>query len=382
MRLFLIALVFVLSGCSCGGLRQSQVMVSQEHTIIDYNDCFEEYCLDPEANAFQAIKKQPLSPEMFDPFQPIDSEYRLAKGDILELSVFGEEESLVDNAMIAPDGNLYYAFLDGLPAEGRKPEELAKDIASKLDHLFLEPQVSVIPKKTEALTYRILGRVRSPGEFSFEGPVSLREAIGNAGGLFSQSKTGNGEYVRNLLVPYVNLEESFIVRDNKKLDIDFAALLIEGDSTQDIYLRPGDYVYIVSAETQEVFVLGSVLTPQRVTYVPGMTLMSALTKAGGWPTNSPYSPDLKRFMVIRGGLECPKACQVNLRKILTGKARDLYLQPGDIVYATHKKFRFARELVYLAVDAFVYSFVTSAGVHYAREHWFNGDEDEEDEEEE
>ncbi|MFQ5729307.1 MAG: polysaccharide biosynthesis/export family protein [Waddliaceae bacterium] len=355
--------------CICNGGRPP-VLVSQATCVIDYNDCFEEFYVGQDAECLRGVQKQPLTPDMYDPYLATDPGYRLALGDILEISVFGEDETTVDNAMIAPDGKIYYTVLEGVPAAGRTPSELAEDLASKLEHLFLNPIVTVVPKTTKAQNYRILGRVRAPGEYLLEGPVSLREAIGEAGGAISSSAKGYDVYNRGIGVPFVDLSRSFIVRDNKKLDVDFSKLLLTSDNTQNIYLRPNDYIYIAPTETKEVFVLGYVLAPQRVPFLPDMTLMSVLATAGGWPPPSPYSPDLQRILIIRGSLECPKVCEVDLRMILAGRARDVYLMPGDIVYASHKSFRFGRELIHLAIDSFIYSFVWSAAVHYSESHWF------------
>ena len=173
------------------------------------------------------------------------------------------------------------------------------------------------------------------------------------------------------------LANSFIVRGDRKLDVDFTKLLLSEDDSQNLYIHPKDYVYLAATDTKEVFLLGYVNAPQRLPFVPGMTLMSALSSVDGWPPPSPYSPDLKRFLVIRGALECPQVCMIDLKMILTGRARDVFLMPGDIVYATHKKFRLGRELVYIAIDSFIYGFLDSYALHFAREHWFKKDSDDE-----
>ena len=43
---------------------------------------------------------------------------------------------------------------------------------------------------------------------------------------------------------YSDLEDSFIIRDGELLHIDFAKLLRQGDLAQNIYLRPGDVIYV------------------------------------------------------------------------------------------------------------------------------------------
>jgi polysaccharide export outer membrane protein len=370
----LLLIIACFSSCCCFGRKsccdfgRGPILCSKSECIIDYNDCFQEVCIDGGRNCLAAFSREPLTEDMFDPFAPIDAGYKLARGDILQIAVFGEEETTIENAMIAPDGKIYYTVLDGLQAEGLTPGEVANEIKEGLSPLFLDPMVTVTPKATQTLNYRVLGRVEQPGEYPINGPVTLSEGISEAGGLLSPASKEQ-DNARRYLVPYYDLEASFIARGPKKLDVDFQKLLHEGDNKQNVYLRPGDYIYIAGSEVKEIYVLGYVTNPQRLPFITGMTLMSALASVGGWPTPNPYSPDMKNIIVIRGSLECPQVCHVNLENILCGTARDLYLQPGDIVYATHKHFRFLRDLTILALDAFASSFASGAGDYYSNE-WF------------
>jgi polysaccharide biosynthesis/export protein len=382
-RLLSLCLAVLLSGCNrcpdipCLGINwccgRPDVMMDWESCVIDYNDCFEDCDLGAYRISQSGMATLEKTPELFDPFAPIDPDYRLTKGDILQVSVFGEEETLVDGAIVAPDGKLYYSVLDGVPAEGRTPEDVADDLASRLDFLFVNPQVTIVPSEVVYPAFRILGRVRMPGEYQLTGPITVREAIAQAGGLYSESNRDIGDHPDRINIPYTNLEASFMVRGDKRVDIDFRRLIFSADNDQNIYVKPGDYIYLSGEENREIFMLGYVVAPQRLPYNDQLTLMSALASVGGWPTPSPYSPDLHRFVVIRNALDCPcpQVCIVDIHKILRGEARDLKLCPGDIVYAAHKQWRSARELVHIAVDSFISTFVLSYGSHYAREHWFD-----------
>lgn len=307
-------------------------------------------------------------------------EYIIAEGDILEISVFGDEDTLADNVLVAPDGKIYYLFFDGIQAAGLTIDKLKEDLEKKLANLYVEPSVSIIPQAMSSSNFTILGRVRAPGLYPMNTQVSIRQAIGMAGGvvvdpevLNGLSATVGGRYV----VQSVNsrrgqgedfsLRDSFIVRHGKRLPIDFEKLLTTASNTQDIPLKPGDYIYISTNTTREVFVLGNVRSPIAVPYKDGMRLMGALASAGGWSIGDPYSADQRNVIVIRGALECPCFVRVDLTKIVSGEARDLVLCPGDIVYVHNKQFRFARELVRLAIYSFLISFFNEAGSYYAEE---------------
>lgn len=370
MRFCLLAmLLFSLAGCShfrCGDGRPTVLNYSAS-CVLDYNSSFQEFCFS--AEEVEIGRAESLTPDMFDPHQAIDENYGLSCGDIVEISIQGEEETTIENAMVAPDGKLYYSVLDGVPAAGRRPDEVAMEMQRALGTLFISPVVSIVPKDFFGLNFYILGRVKMPGAYPIKGPVTLSEGIAEAGGLLSH-QAKDYDYARRYLVPYVDLENSFLVRNNKKLDIDFRKLMLEGDARQNIYLKPEDYIYIAPAEEKEIFVLGALLAPRRLTCIPGMTLMQALGIAGGWQTPGPYSADLKQVIVIRGSLQRPKVCCVDVEKILLGEATDLWLYPGDIVYANDKLERFGREMVLFAVTTFFDTFSSAAGSYIPRAYWW------------
>ena len=343
-------------------------MYEDARCVIDYNTVFTNFSM-PEFED-DGVPKVPLSKEMFDPYQSLKSEYRLAIGDILEITVFGEKEMHVEKTQVAPDGKIYYSILNGVEAEGKTIPEVNQDIASRLGDLFVDPKVTMVPKSLTDYSYRILGRVNMPGIYPLVKPVRLREAIAEAGDLISDTDKNLPRYGDEEM-PYQDLCASFIVRDNQRLSVDFKSLILEGDEAQNVYLQPGDYVYIAPAEKREVFVLGSLTAPQRLPFTPGLTLIGALSSVGGWPTPGAYSPNLKKVLVIRGSLCCPCVAEVDLEKIFLGKARDLYLMPGDIVYAQHKHMRLGRELVRIAVYSFLLTFVGDTARYYAEEHWFD-----------
>lgn len=69
----------------------------------------------------------------------------LAIGDILDISIFGEEELAGTHVAIAPDGRLYYAFLNGIPAAGKNVAAVKKEVEKALSHYLVHPQVAIEP---------------------------------------------------------------------------------------------------------------------------------------------------------------------------------------------------------------------------------------------
>lgn len=319
-----------------------------------------------EAPRKQALSEKTLVAEALsdDLFQPhVAGEYRVREGDLLEVSVFGHTDTIAHEVPVAPDGKLYYYFIDGVPAAGRRVEELSRDIERRLDHLFSTPEVSVIPKAVTDSTFVVLGKVEAPGQYHLDTSTTLREAIAEAGGLSQAMQQGTA-------MPLASLEHSFIVRDGKRLPVDFKRLFEREGADQDIYVRPGDYIYVASALQKSVYQLGAVYETRAVPHWDGLTLVGMLAAPYGEMGGYTEEAYLRKVLVIRGSLTEPEVHQVDLQAILDGEASDVYLQPGDIVYVTPKKYRWVRHLARSAVEIFLRSFGAHLGEHYADRHWF------------
>lgn len=89
-------------------------------------------------------------------------------------------------------------------------------------------------------------------------------------------------------------------------------------------------VNITSVQNQKVIILGEVQAPQVVQVTNELSILEALTRAGG------INPDArtKNVLVIRGGLDTPVLFTVDVQSIYgQGDMSQLvYLQKGDIVY--------------------------------------------------
>jgi len=303
-----------------------------------------------------------LTPEYFQPYDP--SEYKVAIGDNLEVSIYGHQDSAGQTIPVAPDGKLYYYFLPGIPAVGRSLVEIAQEIENGVRHLYANPEVSIIPKSISAAHYTILGKVEYPGTYGLSSSVDLRAAIADAGGVAAGG-------VRGSSIPIASLKYSFIMRDGERLPVDFGKLYTDDGEKQNIKVRPGDYIYIASAIRQRVYRMGAVRQPRPVIYKDGMTLMGVLADPSGVLSGWTPRAFLKQVVIVRGSLDDPKVQIVNVEDILAGKAHDVYLMPEDIVYVPPKRFKWLQTLVKTAVGVFIKSFGGNAGDHYAEEHWFN-----------
>jgi polysaccharide export outer membrane protein len=127
-----------------------------------------------------------------------------------------------------------------------------------------------------------------------------------------------------------SLELARLVRDGETVPVSLL-LARQGDPMHNIRIRPGDQLYVPPVTDRMIMVLGEVGLPQPMAYRTGIRLTEVLARAGG--VNSERG-DRKDIRIVRGSLREPQVYTTNLKALMGGKATDVELVPGDIVYVT------------------------------------------------
>lgn len=272
---------------------------------------------------------------------PPQKAYTLGPGDKLELEILGEQGTRVET-FVTPDSKIYFDLLSGVDVSGKTTAQLQAELESKLTQYYKQPRVAVTLREAVSQRVWVLGRLNEPGIYPLNQPTRVLDAISKAGGLFASRMSGTTEEL-------ADLRHSFIMRQGKVLPVDFEKLIRQGDMGQNIFLEPDDYLYLPSSLNSEVYVLGAVTEPRPVGFMNEMTLVSALSRGLGYRPDA----DLSRVSIIRGSLTEPKMATVNARAIFEGKAGNLRLEPGDIVFVPGAGSISPAGLAREAVDTFV-----------------------------
>ncbi len=289
--------------------------------------------------------------------RPSDDLFTLGPGDKLELEVLGDAASKI-TTVVAPDGKLYYNLVPGIDVWGLTMAQAKNQLQQELGKFVREPpQVSLVLRGVESKKIWVLGRVQAPGVYPLPGPTTLLEAISMAGGTLSLSQFQQQE-AGGASDELADLGRSFVLREGKMLPVDLERLLHEGDLSQNIYVQPGDFIYFPASTAKQVYVLGAVLEPRGVPFKQGMTVASAIASAYG-TINGAY---MYHVVVVRGSLTHPQVAVVNYRGVLNGKAKDIELHPGDIVYVPFAPYRYLVRYAQMALDTFVSSAAINAGI--------------------
>lgn len=116
--------------------------------------------------------------------------YLLNAGDVLDISVWNEE-ALVKQVVVLPDGMISFPLAGELQAQGRTVSDLQLALKTKLTEYLSDPVVTVSVINVSGNTIHILGKVITPGNFVMSQPLDVIQALSLAGGLSPYAEENN-----------------------------------------------------------------------------------------------------------------------------------------------------------------------------------------------
>ena len=113
---------------------------------------------------------------------PAATTYRLQPGDVLQISVW-KEQDLQSEVLIRPDGGVSFPLAGDVTAAGRTVDEVRADLTTRIQHFIPDAAVTVALKASTGNKVYVLGKVNRPGEYSFNRPIDVMQALSLAGGM-------------------------------------------------------------------------------------------------------------------------------------------------------------------------------------------------------
>ena len=110
-----------------------------------------------------------------------DATYLLQPGDIVEISVW-KEENLKKELLVRPDGGLTFPLAGDLKAAGHTTVEIEHEIETRLAKYFADVTVNVAVLQINGNQVYVVGKVNKPGAFKFDRPLDVMQALSLAGG--------------------------------------------------------------------------------------------------------------------------------------------------------------------------------------------------------
>ena len=285
--------------------------------------------------------------------RPPAAPFRLGPGDVLEIEVAGGVATQA-TVTVGPDGRIYYDILPSIDVWGLTLPEARDRLSDAWGSYVRErPLVTVVLRSVASQKIWVLGRLNSPGVYPLGGPTSLLDAVAGAGGLGVNTLPG-GSYSEA-----ADLSRSFLIRGGHRLPVDFARLLQDGDLSQNVYLQPDDFIFVPSLRSSEVHILGAVLQPRSERMEGPLTVVQAIALAGGTVPGA----CLPNVAILRGSLAHPQIAIVAVNLVLKGRAPDVRLEAGDIVYVPYTPERVLLRYANLILDTFVRTVGVNEGAY-------------------
>jgi polysaccharide export outer membrane protein len=160
--------------------------------------------------------------------------YVIGPGDQLQISVWHNAE-LSAAVPVRPDGRISTPLVSDIVAAGRTPEDLGRELESRLKKYVTDPIVTVIVSNFVGpydQQIRIVGEATTPKAIPYQAHMTLLDAMIQAGGM----------------TPYASGNRTKIVRKVDGRDVETTVRLTDllkgGDLSANTELRPGDIIII------------------------------------------------------------------------------------------------------------------------------------------
>ncbi|MGD8536728.1 MAG: polysaccharide biosynthesis/export family protein [Candidatus Aminicenantes bacterium] len=274
------------------------------------------------------VKPQILEEEKKPLVQP---GYLIGPEDVLSVEVWNQPD-ISREVVVNDNGDINIPPVRKLSVIGLTISQLEEKLSKALSKYIIDPIVFVSIKEYNSQRVTVLGETKT-GMYTLKRRTTLVEFLGQIGGTTDNADTFHIKLIK---------------KDRRVFIYDLNDLIDNPQKSESIVVSGGDTVYVPPLEFNKVYVLGEVKNPQIVTIKGKLTVIDAITEAGGFTRDAVR----KSVMIIRGELGSQEGIRINARQILNKGdiSQNIDLEPGDIVFVP-KTFivhieRFLRDLGY------------------------------------
>lgn len=188
------------------------------------------------AGACSSLEELPTAQPVSET-EALETEYRIGSDDSLQIFVWRNPE-LSNSVSVRPDGKITIPLIEDLPATGKTPTELARDIEKQLSVYIQDPIVTVIMRGFVGLLkdrVRVVGEAARPQALPYRSTMTLLDVMISVGGL-TDFADGNRATITRV-----------IDENQKQYRVRIDDLLRNGDMSANVRISPGDIIVIPEA---------------------------------------------------------------------------------------------------------------------------------------
>ncbi len=161
------------------------------------------------------------------------SSYVIGATDIIQVSIWRQQELSIDNVAVRLDGKISVPLLDDVQAAGLTPLELKKHLTDRYAEYITGPTVTVIVKQINSKVVYVTGEVARQGPVLIRSDFRVLDALSTAGGFTAFAGKSSIKVIR---------------KGNGSGPIEFSFNYQEyvggRDLEQNILLLPGDQIVV------------------------------------------------------------------------------------------------------------------------------------------
>lgn len=269
------------------------------------------------------VEKQEIAVPSAKAEEAPPADYIIGYNDVLSVSINGKPEftaggtgstNKVSGSRVDGNGNVHLPFVGAVKVAGLTVSQAEARIEEAARKYLTEPWVVVEIVDYKSRPIYLLGQFKVPGTYYMDRPLNLLQGIALGSGFDSSS----------------NLRGARLTRGNKVMPVDIYDLLTRGDASQNVWLKPGDTIYIPDNQNRMVFVFGAVKKPGPIPMpTTGLNLAQAIgaTDLRDTGYDIHYVRIIRSLTITRGELMV-----VDFDKVMRGEAVPPQLMDGDVVY--------------------------------------------------
>ena len=162
-----------------------------------------------------------------------DYRYLIGPGDQLNIVVFRNPE-LSMTVPVRPDGTIAAPLVDNIPAVGKDPSTLARDIEKALSRVIRDPVVNVVVTSFNgpySEQIRVVGEAARPQVLQYRQKMTLLDVLIAVGGVTEYADGNSASILRTS-------------EQNKQYGVRIRDLLKRGDVSANVEMKPGDVLII------------------------------------------------------------------------------------------------------------------------------------------
>ncbi len=246
------------------------------------------------------------------------SSYVLGPNDQVTVRALDVDEISDRPVRIDMSGQIRLPLVGRIQAAGLTVDQLERAIAERLREYVKEPEVTVAVAEFRSQPVSVIGAVKNPGVYQLEGRKTLTEILALAGGPADDAGYS------------VKITRRVEGGEFRVIEIPLKEIVEASKPEQNIVIEPSDVVSVPRAEmvyvTGQVQRAGGYVLRERET----VSVLQALALAGGLSGNA----SSKRARILRAAPSGAgrEEIAVNVKRIMTGQAKDTPLRAGDILF--------------------------------------------------